>query len=119
VLDSRITDFASLVGLVLVLLTLFTGQRASTLRELTHSADAKRADGVQELILDVVLVIVTLLLFLAGLPIAIDAVGHLHPLAFSGPLRGAFVITWVLLPGLFLWQGVLAVKVARLLPKLP
>lgn len=35
-LDTRIVDFATLVGLILVLLTLFTGQRASTLRALAR-----------------------------------------------------------------------------------
>jgi hypothetical protein len=117
-LDGRITDFASLVGLVLVLLTLFTSQRATAIRELPASATAHKIDGVQEVVIDAVLVIFTCLLFVVGLPISVDAVKHLHPLAFSGPLRGAFVITWILLPGLAFWQTVLVIRAWRLLPEL-
>jgi hypothetical protein len=117
-LDHRITDFATLVGLVLVLLTLFTGQRAGALRGLETSGQARKRDGVQELALDTVVLAFTVLLFLAGLPIAVEAVRMLHPLAYSGPLRGAFAITWLLLPGLVAWQAILVARVICLMPNL-
>lgn len=117
-LDRRITDFASLTGLVLVLLTLFTGQRATTLRELAISPKAKKVEAKQEMVLDAVLAIATGLLFLAGLPVFVETVEHLHSLAFSGPLRGAFLITWLLLPGLIVWQVVLFRRAEKLKPSL-
>jgi hypothetical protein len=117
-LDTRIVDFATLVGLILVLLTLFTGQRASTLRALTVGADTKLSDGIQELVLDIALAIFTVLLFVTGLPIAIAALKAFHPLAYSGPLRGGFVISWGLLIGLMAWQGLLLHGAVGLIRKL-
>jgi hypothetical protein len=118
-LDSRITDFATLVALVLVLLTLFTGQRAAAVLALREGARTKRRDAITELSLDLVLLAATALLFLIGLPIAVDATESLHPLAHSGPLRGAFVVTWLLLVGLVVWQWRILEDARKLLDKLP
>jgi hypothetical protein len=117
-LDKRITDFATLTGLVLVLLTLFTGQRATTLRELPTNPKAKKVEATQEMVIDAVLALATTLLFLAGLPAFLEAIERFHPLAFSGPLRGAFAITWLLLLGLIVWQLVLFERARKLKPKL-
>ena len=115
---SRIKDFAGLVGLVLVLITLFTNQRATTLRSL--GAKSKKADATQEACLLAVLMVVTTLLFLVGLPVLIQAVNDWHPRAFAGPVRAAFGLSWVLLVGLIGWQGSLIYRaLAKVRPGLP
>ena len=62
---------------------------------------------------------VTLLAFLAGLPLWLDAVRHLHPLAASGGVRSIFVVAWLLLLALVAWQLALVWRVAALRRKIP
>jgi hypothetical protein len=112
-LGDRITDFATLVALVLVLLTLFTSQRATKLGVLNRP-DTKLAEAWQEVFLDTSIAIVTMILFATGLPLAFEAVEKLHPLSDSGPLQGAFAITWLMLIGLLAWQVALAVGAWKL-----
>ncbi len=117
--ESRIKDFAGLVGLVLVLVTLFTNQRATTLRELRGSPKAKQPDATQEMGLLALLLVVTVLLFLCGLPIVHAAATHWHPRASAGPLRAAFTLSWILLLGVIAWQAVLLNRARQLRAKLP
>jgi uncharacterized membrane protein len=107
-LNDRIGDFAGLVGLVLVLITLYTTQRGDALDALEAAAGRGRAEYTRHMWLTIALVVVTVLLFAAGLPLFFDAICALHPLRNEGPLRSAFVIVWLLLPVLFVWQGSLA-----------
>jgi hypothetical protein len=106
-LDERITNYATLIALVLVLLTLFTSQRASKLNEIKTDADRTEGQATQEMLLDAVIALATLLLFATGLPLLLDAIKHLHPFGHSGPLRGGFTITWLLLVVLVIWQALL------------
>jgi sterol desaturase/sphingolipid hydroxylase (fatty acid hydroxylase superfamily) len=106
-LDGRITDYATLVALVLVLLTLFTSQRANTLTALERDTEVTQKQSFQEMVLDGVLGLVTLVLFATGLPLLWDAVTSYHPTGHSGPLRGGFTITWLLLIALVVWQVLL------------
>lgn len=108
-LNERIGDFADLVGLVLVLVTLFTQQRSAKLSELQQGAIvSKRRIWTTEVYLDAVLLLVTIGLFAAGLPIVIECLTSLHPLRDTGPLRVAFTIVWALLIALIVWQASLA-----------
>ncbi len=107
-LNDRIRGFAALVGLVLVLVTLFTSQRNSHIQELRGGTPQKR-DWTTEIWLNSVLAVFTVGLFLAGLPLFIDSAEDLHPLRNAGPLRGAFVLVWLLLIALIVWQCSLAV----------
>ena len=102
-LDQRITEYATLIALVLVLFTLFTSQRASTLNGL-DAASTKEPEAKQEVWLDGLLALVTFILFVTGVPLLVDSIKKLHPLAESGPLRGGFTITWLLLIALVFWQ---------------
>jgi hypothetical protein len=54
--------------------------------------------------------------FIAGLPLAVRALRGLHPLAEGGPLRAVFVLAWVLVAALVVWQVRLAIDAARLRP---
>jgi len=107
-LNQRIGDFAGLVGLVLVLITLFTSQRQEALRQLTASPQTSREPFTRELLLDGLLALTTVLLFLSGLPLFVDSASPFHPRSHDGPLRIAFLIVWALLPFLVIWQARLA-----------
>jgi hypothetical protein len=111
-LNERIGDFGGLVGIVLVLATLFTQQRNEKRRQLIAGRPTE-GDWAVEIFLNVVLAVATIGLFAAGLPLVIDGVKGLDPLADTGPLRGAFAIVWVLLIALIAWQIVLAVGACK------
>jgi hypothetical protein len=113
--NKDISDFGALVGLLLALATLLTANRSSALTYLEKSAPrVKQSDRQREIILNLALCIVTFLAWLGGLPLAVRAVGHLHPLNSQGPLRSVFIMTWVLLLGLMAWQASLVVRAFRL-----
>ena len=113
-LSQEIGDFGGLVGLLLALATLLTANRASALERLRDAADVTGAAKSREIALDASLAVVTGLVWLAGLPLALRAAHHLHPLAHGGPLRSVFLLAWVLLLGLVIWQGSLFITASRL-----
>ena len=116
-LPDEIGSFGGLVALLLALAALLTANRASALDALSKRADVDAGDKLREFLLDAALALVTLLVFLSGLPLAVRALKGLHPLAHGGPLRSVFVLSWVLVGALIAWQLRLAVDAARL--KLP
>lgn len=113
-LANEIAAFGTLVGLLLALAALLTANRASALTDLKGAATFKGKDKWREFWLDVLLGVVTLLVWLGGLPLAIRAGLHLDPLGSGGPLRSVFLLTWILLLGLIGWQASLAVQVFKL-----
>jgi hypothetical protein len=112
-LTHQISDFGALVGLLLALATLLTANRATAVTALYKRADLTSSAKLREVALNALLGTVTLLVWLAGLPLAVDAATNLRPLAHGGPLRSVFVLTWVLLLGLIGWQATLTAKAAR------
>lgn len=104
-LNERIGDFAALVALVLVLVTLFTSQRSSHIEQMRHGTPQK-GDWTTEIWLNAILAIFTLGLFLTGLPLVIESAEEIRR---DGPLHGAFVLVWLLLIVLVVWQVSLAV----------
>ncbi|HYZ76434.1 MAG TPA: hypothetical protein VE596_03580 [Gaiellaceae bacterium] len=113
-LTDEIADFGGLVGLLLALATLLTANRAAALQKLEDANDFSEGDKWLEFVLDATLAVLTGLVFLAGLPLAVRAARDLHPLAHGGPLRGVFVLAWVLLLALIAWQLRLAKAAAGL-----
>lgn len=113
-LSQEIGHFGALVGLLLALATLLTANRARALAELKTATDVTISAKLREIALNASLGIVTALVWLGGLPLAIRAGRHLHPLAQGGPLRSVFVLSWVLLLGLVSWQAGLMVKACKL-----
>ena len=103
-LAKEIGDFGALVGLLLALATLLTANRATTLADLRNATDITKAQRLSELTLDALLAGTTILVWLAGLSLAVRAVSHLHPLADGGGLRSVFALTWIMLLGLVGWQ---------------
>ena len=106
-LDDRLVAFATLVGLILVLLTLFTSQRNSHLQEL-RDGTPERSDWTTEIWLNGVVAIFTVGLFVAGLPLFIESAEDIHVLRSDDSLELAFLLVWLLLIGLIVWQGSLA-----------
>ena len=104
---TRARRIATLVGLVLVLLTLFTSQRNSHLQEL-RGATTERSDWTTEIWLNGVVAIFTVGLFVAGLPLFIGSAENIHVLRSDGSLELAFLLVWLMLIGLIVWQGSLA-----------
>jgi thiosulfate reductase cytochrome b subunit len=117
-LDDRIGSFSGMASLVLALITLYTVQRATALTELEGSATATKADGRRGLAIDSALTLATAFIFLAGLPVAVEALGNLHFLRVAGGVRSVFVAVWVLVAVLIVWQVTIVLREKRLLPRL-
>lgn len=103
-LDDRIRAFGGLVSLLLALITLFTAQRWTAVKELSTASKRRPLLVAGGPVLDGLLLVLTCCLFLAGLPLALDAVDQLDFLRVSGALRSAFAAVWVALVGLMGWQ---------------
>jgi hypothetical protein len=101
-LNERISDLGNLIGLVLVLLPLFTSQRASALRTLRR--DPRRDEAFTELLVTCVLLVLTGLLIAAGIRLWWDTAWNLHPGGQDGAVRSVFIIALLLLVGLLAWQ---------------
>lgn len=117
-LDNELRSFGSLASLVLALITLYTVQRATALRELATSSSATKSDGRRGLLIDSALTLATGFIFVAGLPLAIDAVDELHFLRVAGGVRSVFLAVWILVGVLIVWQASLVVRGIELLPRL-
>lgn len=100
-LEERIRGFAELVSLLLVLLTLFTAQRATAVDRLWGAADD--VHPLRETLLSLTLAITTIVVFVLGLRLWLDATGHFSLWA-RRPLVSAYVATWLLLVPLIGWQ---------------
>jgi cation transporter-like permease len=113
-LPDEISNFGSLVGLMLALATLLTANRASTLVKLGEKPTLSKSERRHEVTLDLLLAAVTILTFLGGLPLTVRAAHGLQPLAHEGPIRSVLVMVWVLLVGLIGWQIKLAKAASKL-----
>jgi hypothetical protein len=108
-LNQRIVDYSTLVALVLVLITLFTSARAEALRSLL-AGGATKPEATVEARLDLGLAAATCVLAATGVPLWLDALKALDPFSDTGPLRGGFVVVWLLLVPLIVWQVHLCVS---------
>ncbi len=117
--NDEIGDLASLVGLLLALVTLLTANRAAALDRLRKSPRPTRSEAAWEIALDAGLAVVTALVFLAGLPLWLRAIDSLHPLQQGGAVRSVFVVAWALVVPLVVWQGNLARSAWILRSKIP
>jgi hypothetical protein len=118
-LAARISSFADLLGVVLVFLTLFTGQRQEAIRSLASSDKARKPDALLEIVIAGGLSVFTLLSCIAGGDLFASAVRHLHPFASQGAVRSLYVILWLLLVSLVVWQISLVLQAVRLRDELP
>jgi hypothetical protein len=118
-LAERIKSFADLLGVVLVFLTLFTGQRQEAIRALRASSKARKPDALIEIVIVAALGVITVVCCLAGADLFALAVRHFHPLAGQGAVRSLYVILWLLLLGLIVWQISLLRQATTLRGRLP
>jgi hypothetical protein len=118
-IDEHIRDVAGLAGFLLALAAFFANAQEGALRELRASPRPTREAATRQLVVDAALAAATLLAFLAGLPLWLEAVRHLHPLAASGGARSIFVLAWLLVLALVAWQLALVWRVAALRRRIP
>jgi hypothetical protein len=104
-LDDTIGNFGSLVGLILALVTLFTGTRDTSVRTLEEGTlTGKKRDHLRaESRLCWALFGATALLLLAGGPLWIRTLTH-WSWSTDHSIRWGFFIVWLLLVPLALWQ---------------
>jgi hypothetical protein len=104
-LDEAIRTFGSLVGLILALITLFTGARDASVRALRQGplTDEKRGHLKSEAKLGWGLFGATVLLLVAGGPLWIRTCTH-WTWSTDHSVRWGFLIVWPLLVPLAGWQ---------------
>jgi hypothetical protein len=108
-LPTEIRDFAELVGLVLVLITLFTQQRHDKLHERRLNPTNFR-EAATEVGLDLLVLVATCAIFIFGLHLWWLAVSGVHPFRSGASAAAAvYVVAWLLLVGLIIWQAVVLV----------
>lgn len=113
-LDQTVRNFSALVGLILTLITLFTGTRDASVRALEDSvltAESKRHLGA-EMKLALGLFATTVLLLAAGIPLWVRVWSH-WSWSSDHSIRWVFVIVWALLVPLALWQLNIARRAAE------
>jgi hypothetical protein len=113
-LESRLESAAVLAAVVLVLLPIFTATRESTLIALRRDPKVTKADVTRLIVLTGAVGLITLVTFLAGLPLLLDDFGELSPGSSAGAPRSLFAIAWLLLLGLLWWQGSLICRACEL-----
>jgi hypothetical protein len=103
--DKSLADFAGLVGLILTLITLFTGLRDSEVRTLEAGVNdaTTRTQLGREIWLNRSLAAMTALLFAAGLPLYVET-ARSFTVAWQHAIRLGFLIVWPLLIPLVVWQ---------------
>jgi hypothetical protein len=113
-LPDEISNFGSLVGLMLALAALLTASRSSRIGKLGEKPKLSADERRREVALDLLLAAATIITFLGGLPLAVRACHDIHPLAHEGPIRSVLIMVWLLLLGLIGWQ----ISLARVASKL-
>jgi hypothetical protein len=114
-LTDEISNFGSLVGLMLALAALLTANRASGLATLKKEKSTVTAsERRREMFLDLLLATVTALTFLGGLPLVVRAINGINLFGHEGPIRSVLIMVWVLLAGLIVFQFQLARSASKL-----
>jgi hypothetical protein len=112
-LDDSIQNLGGLISLALALVTVFTAQRWQAMRDRRAIEGKTKLRVLQGAAVDLVLLVLTLALTLAATPIVVDAVDELSIGRSRGALRSTFVVVWVLLVGLIVWQVSIAWRTLR------
>jgi hypothetical protein len=113
-LTDQIGQAANLVGLLLALITLFTSNRSERIQEERRAVGGPRRERLNEILaIGVGLAVVTALATaaLAGLAHkAVLAVWH----RTDDPVSSVFLLVWLMLGALFVWQVVIVIAAIRL-----
>lgn len=105
----RVGDFAQLVSLLLVFITIFTQQRAARLHTL-WGASPTRGEAGRATALNLALAVGTFFVLLSGVRLWLDALDELCLIPATGEqaARTLFFLAWLFLATLVLWQLYLA-----------
>ena len=117
-IDKHIEDAALLGSLALIILPIFTTTRETALIALGDSAKGTESDGRRQKRVIWGLVAFTAVVFLAGLPLWVEAITNLSPFSADEVARSLFVVTWLLLLLVIGWQVSLACKARKMIPTL-
>lgn len=112
-LSTKVADASSLLGLLLVLITLFTSEQSRILDVERHrEGGPRRRTATRVAVLSGFLAVVTIaaILLLSGLAWR----ARILCCHASDPLPALFELIWLLLPPLAVWQVALFVGAARL-----
>lgn len=110
-LSDQVADAASLVGLLLALVTLFTGEQARRLGDERARAGGSRSERLRSIRLVCIgLGAVTAAALVFLLPLLLDIAGAAGAVGDDEwePVLGVFALTYLLLLALFCWQVRLA-----------
>lgn len=110
----RIGDASGLVGLLLVLVTLFTAEQARSLdAERARLGGASPSARSRILVLSIALVLVTAASFAALIPLAGNVVDTWGTKSWD-PVFIVFLLVWLMLIPLGVWQIFIASRAAKL-----
>jgi hypothetical protein len=106
-LTERVSDAAGQVGLLLVLITLFTNEQARSRDAQANRSGGSDKDAVRRIrIITAVLAAATIVALLTLLPLVIEIAKTCCEMRIS-PTLALFVLTWLLLVGLVVWHVVI------------
>jgi hypothetical protein len=109
-LGEQVSQASNLLGLLLALDTLFTGEQARRLEdERTRTGGAKPAALRAALLACTGLAVVTVAALVSLTPLTVDVADTLGESDWQ-PVFGVFLLAYVLLVGLVVWQITLAVR---------
>lgn len=116
VTDERIKSLASLIGLALALITVFTLERARASKALRDLAGKSKLEVLHSSLYDIGLFVATALLVLATAPLALETIDVANDSTLwtaESSLRNGFLIVFALLVALLLWQLTIAWRTLR------
>jgi hypothetical protein len=111
-LSGEVGDAASLLGLVLVLLTLFTSEQARRLDVELAKPQLENRPRIEIQTISTVLALFTAAALVGLSRLAGRSIAALH-LSNIDPVLWIFVLTWFLLGGLVVWQASIVAKCAH------
>lgn len=109
-LAEQVGDAAGLLGLLLALNTLFTAEQARRLEEeRAREGGARRRPVATVRSITAALGLVTSAALVMLAPLVVDILDTIGGDRWE-PVLGVFVLTWLLLVGLLVWQGVITIR---------
>ena len=119
IIDRRIRDLGDVTSLALALLTVFTGQRWLALRERASDEGISKLEVLGGGAVDFVIFAATLGLAAVALPLVVSAIKTHNFTHSEGVVRSSFLIVWVLVVGLLIWQATILVRTCLQTKDLP
>jgi hypothetical protein len=114
IVNARITEVSTLIGLLLVLVTLFTSEQARAVdAERRREGGSTRGAGRRITAISLCLAVVTIVAVLSTAPLVWDVIKFLVD-GDAEPVQAVFALVWLLLVPLAFWQLVIATAAHKL-----